>query len=94
LEAAALAQLGASALTDSSAQIAQHLEQLIQRAKGGVSATALVAAFTVHQIQTVACDPIQLDEMIVALLDDLCGMRMMETGEPAFPNATGRSRTT
>jgi len=65
-----------------------HIQRLVARAAGPVSLGSLAAGFAAHQLQTIAATTADLDGAIQTIIDDIGAIRLAETDQPAFPNAT------
>lgn len=65
-----------------------HLQRLLARTAGPASPGSLAAGLAAHQLQTTAATAADLDGAIQAIIDDIRNIKLAETGQPAFPNAS------
>lgn len=88
LEADTLRSLGMPSLVRK-VDVDEHLQRLLARASAIPSSViTLAAGLAAHQLQTTAAATADLDETIRIIFNDIKAIRLSESGEPAFPNAS------
>lgn len=87
VEAEALTGLGVPNIIQQ-VDVDAHLQRLLARAAGPASPGSLAAGLAAHQLQTTAATTADLDRTIQAIIDDITDIRLAETSQPAFPDAS------
>lgn len=87
VEADALAELGLPNIVRR-ADIDMRLQRLLTRAAGPASPGSLAAGLAAHQLQTTAATAADLDGTIQTIINDIRSIRLADSGQQAFPNAS------